>query len=81
MKVEIEMRCQKSSTGFAGGIYTIARNQATQTRSRGFLMPIVTDVSSSGISRKIDMPSGMSVMQAAVNHRVEGILGECGGSK
>src|SRR5271169_1182168 len=43
-------------------------------------MRIVTYVSPSGISRKIDVPSGMSVMQAALNHRVEGILGECGGN-
>jgi len=43
-------------------------------------MAIVTYVSASGISRKIDAPSGMSVMQAALNHRVEGILGECGGN-
>jgi 2Fe-2S ferredoxin len=43
-------------------------------------MPIVTYVSSSGISRKIEAPSGMSVMQIALNHRVEGILGECGGN-
>lgn len=43
-------------------------------------MPIVTYVSSSGISRKIDVASGMSVMQAALNHKVEGILGECGGN-
>jgi 2Fe-2S ferredoxin len=43
-------------------------------------MPIVTYVPSNGISRKIDVPSGMSVMQAALNHKVEGILGECGGN-
>jgi 2Fe-2S ferredoxin len=43
-------------------------------------MPIVTYISSSGIARKVDVPSGMSVMQAALNHRVEGILGECGGN-
>ena len=43
-------------------------------------MPIVHYVSASGISRKIDVPSGMSVMQAALNHKVEGILGECGGN-
>ena len=43
-------------------------------------MPIVTYISSSGISRKIDVPLGMSVMQAALNHKVEGILGECGGN-
>src|ERR1700730_5632254 len=43
-------------------------------------MPIVTYVSSSGISRKMDVPSGMSVMQAALHHGVEGILGECGGN-
>ncbi len=43
-------------------------------------MPMITYVSSSGISREIDVPAGMSVMQAALNHRVEGILGECGGN-
>jgi 2Fe-2S ferredoxin len=43
-------------------------------------MPIVTYVSPSGISRRIDVPEGMSVMQAALNHKVEGILGECGGN-
>jgi 2Fe-2S ferredoxin len=43
-------------------------------------MPSVTYASSSGISRKIDVPSGMTVLQAALNHRVEGILGECGGN-
>jgi 2Fe-2S ferredoxin len=43
-------------------------------------MPMVSYVSSSGISRKIDVPLGMSVMQAALNHKVEGILGECGGN-
>ena len=40
----------------------------------------MTYVSSSGNIRKIEVPSGMSVMQAALNHRVEGILGECGGN-
>jgi ferredoxin, 2Fe-2S len=43
-------------------------------------MPIVTYVSTKGISRKMDVPSGESVMQAALNHRIEGILGECGGN-
>ena len=43
-------------------------------------MPIITYVSPSGISRKIDVPFGMSVMQAALNHSVAGILGECGGN-
>ena len=43
-------------------------------------MPIVTYVLPSGISRKIDVPSGVSVMQAALNHKLEGILGECGGN-
>jgi len=43
-------------------------------------MPTVTYVSPSGISRQVDVPLGMSVMQAALNHRVVGILGECGGN-
>lgn len=43
-------------------------------------MPSVIYISSSGISRKIEVPPGTSVMQAALTHRVEGILGECGGN-
>jgi 2Fe-2S ferredoxin len=43
-------------------------------------MPIVNYVSASGTSRKIEVPSGTSVMQGALNHKVEGILGECGGN-
>ena len=43
-------------------------------------MLIVTYVSPRGISRKIEVPVGVSVMQAALNHKVEGILGECGGN-
>jgi 2Fe-2S ferredoxin len=43
-------------------------------------MPMVTYVSASGNSRKVDVPAGMSVMQAALNHKIEGILGECGGN-
>jgi 2Fe-2S ferredoxin len=43
-------------------------------------MPNVTYVSSKGISRTIDTPLGISVMQAALNHKIEGILGECGGN-
>jgi ferredoxin, 2Fe-2S len=43
-------------------------------------MPLVTYISASGASRKIDVPLGMSVMQAALNNRVEGIPGECGGN-
>ncbi len=43
-------------------------------------MPTVTYVSSNGTSRQLDVPAGTSIMQAALNHRVEGILGECGGN-
>jgi ferredoxin, 2Fe-2S len=43
-------------------------------------MPIVNFVSASGVSRKVEVPVGMSVMQAALNHKVDGILGECGGN-
>jgi len=43
-------------------------------------MASVTYISPSGVSRTIDVPAGMSVMQAALNHKIEGILGECGGN-
>jgi 2Fe-2S ferredoxin len=43
-------------------------------------MPIVTYLSPTGIARQVSVPSGASVMQAALNNRVEGILAECGGN-
>ena len=43
-------------------------------------MPQVIYVSASGVTRKVEVPAGMSVMQAALNNRVEGIPGECGGN-
>jgi 2Fe-2S ferredoxin len=43
-------------------------------------MPIVNFVSKSGEATRIDVPPGISVMQAALNHKVAGILGECGGN-
>jgi 2Fe-2S ferredoxin len=43
-------------------------------------MPIITYVSSKGNSRSVEAPAGMSVMQAALNNKIEGILGECGGN-
>jgi 2Fe-2S ferredoxin len=43
-------------------------------------MPSVTYLLPDGTSRTIDVPARTSVMQAALQHRVEGILGECGGN-
>ena len=43
-------------------------------------MPIVTYVSAGGDSRSVEVASGITVMQAALNHKIEGILGECGGN-
>jgi 2Fe-2S ferredoxin len=43
-------------------------------------MPVVHFVLATGISKSVEVPVGMSVMQAALNHRVDGILGECGGN-
>jgi len=43
-------------------------------------MPLVTYISSNGNSREVDVPAGMSLMQAALNDKVAGILGECGGN-
>jgi 2Fe-2S ferredoxin len=42
-------------------------------------MPIVTYVSARTIAPNIDVPSGISVMQAALHHWVEGILGNVAG--
>ena len=43
-------------------------------------MPTVTYILPSGMSRQADLPAGTSVMQGALNNRIEGILGECGGN-
>jgi 2Fe-2S ferredoxin len=71
---------REGSTGFAGRIYTDCRKSTAQTGSKGVWMPSVTYVLPDGIFRKVDVPPGMSVMQGALNHKVAGILGECGGN-
>jgi ferredoxin, 2Fe-2S len=43
-------------------------------------MPLVTYIAHNGVVRKVDVPIGVSVMQAALNNRIDGILGECGGN-
>lgn len=42
-------------------------------------MPSVTYVEASGARHEIDIPVGENVMRGAVNHGIEGIVGECGG--
>lgn len=42
-------------------------------------MPTVTYVSHSGAEHVIDVASGTSLMQAAVDNWIDGIIGECGG--
>ena len=37
-------------------------------------------VHSSGSVTELEVPAGTSVMQAAVNHGLDGIVGECGGA-
>jgi 2Fe-2S ferredoxin len=43
-------------------------------------MPNVTYIEPSGNQVQIDVPVDWSLMQSAVNHGVEGIAAECGGS-
>jgi ferredoxin, 2Fe-2S len=43
-------------------------------------MPKLTFVQASGESQVVDAQNGKSVMEAAVNNMVRGIIGECGGS-
>ena len=44
-------------------------------------MPAVTYVSAGGQQNVIEAPVGVSVMQAAVDAGIPGIVGECGGSQ
>jgi 2Fe-2S ferredoxin len=42
-------------------------------------MAKITYVESNGTERVFDIASGVSVMQGAINHNVQGIIAECGG--
>jgi ferredoxin, 2Fe-2S len=42
-------------------------------------MPKVIYVSHSGESREVDVPTGMTVMNAALKNGIDGIIAECGG--
>jgi ferredoxin, 2Fe-2S len=42
-------------------------------------MPKVIYVNSSGASREVDVPVGVTVMSAALKNGIDGIVGECGG--
>lgn len=43
-------------------------------------MPVVKYISHDGAINEIDVVSGSSVMQGAVDNMLDGIIGECGGS-
>ena len=43
-------------------------------------MPQITYIESSGSSTTVNLPDGWNLMQGAITHGIEGILGECGGS-
>jgi 2Fe-2S ferredoxin len=43
-------------------------------------MPLITFIEHDGTTYDIDVPLGQSLMQAAVDHSIAGILGDCGGS-
>jgi len=43
-------------------------------------MPKITYISNSGVSRVIEVPQGMSVMEGGVRNGIDEIVAECGGS-
>lgn len=43
-------------------------------------MPLIKYISHAGVETEINAASGTTVMQAAVDNGVDGIVGECGGS-
>lgn len=43
-------------------------------------MALVTYIKHDGSSYEVQVPTGTSVMQAAVDNMIDGIVGECGGS-
>ena len=72
---------RERSTEIGVGTYTEGRDCAQiQKGSPYFLMATVTYILASGVPREVDLAAGTSVMQGALNNRIEGILGECGGN-
>lgn len=43
-------------------------------------MPKVTYVTSDGSRHEVEVDEGMSIMEGAINHGIEGIVAECGGA-
>jgi 2Fe-2S ferredoxin len=43
-------------------------------------MPVVTYISHNGAINEVEVASGSSVMQGAVDNMIDGIIAECGGS-
>lgn len=43
-------------------------------------MPLVTFISHDGVEREVHVPAGTTVMHAAVDNGVSGILADCGGA-
>jgi ferredoxin, 2Fe-2S len=43
-------------------------------------MPLVKYISHDGVINEVEVSAGTSVMQAAVDNMLDGIVGECGGS-
>ena len=43
-------------------------------------MPEVTFISTSGEPFTVEIPAGETLMRAAINNSIDGILGECGGA-
>lgn len=60
--------------------FTLRPATARRGPTARIFMPMVTYISSSGTARRVEAPFGMTLLQAALHHRVEGILGECGGN-
>jgi 2Fe-2S ferredoxin len=55
-------------------------NQIPDFRGEKQLMPKITYVETSGNRRECEVSSGLSVMEGAIQHGVDGILAICGGS-
>jgi len=43
-------------------------------------MPKITYVTNDGSRHDVDVDEGLSIMEGAINHGIEGIVAECGGA-
>src|ERR1700741_1840733 len=80
-----KLRVQQDAPGCASGRIAPVFCRVIQRRSlliseASIYMPKITFIEHSGKSHQVEAGVGDNLMQIALNHRISGILGDCGGN-